>query len=75
MAGQSKIDPEDEYRDHVANINKRLVAREVALKKASQPADFGPGQRGELTKVKRKDDDPDVIDSASISESGEVTRS
>ena len=62
----------DEYRDHVASINKRLVDREAALKKASQPADFGHGQRGEVVEVRRKDN-LDVLDPATVTTSGEVS--
>ncbi len=46
---------DDEYRDHVARINKRLADRADAQKKASQPADFGERERGEVTVLKKTD--------------------
>jgi hypothetical protein len=69
------MDDDDEYRDHVAGINRHLVARAAALKKASQPADFGSGQKGEVVRVKKTDDDLETIDPANVRDGGEVSRS
>ena len=68
----ARTDPDDDFRDHAARISKRLADREAALKKASQSPDFGPGQRGEVTVLKREDD-LDVVDPPRIKD-GEVTQ-
>ena len=58
-----------ELRDHVEGLYKRRVAPAVKV-----GPDFGDGQCGEVTKVKRKDDDLDVIDPVNVRDGGEVSR-